>query len=134
MSYLWTSISECLFGKYDYVKIKRLKHVISFAFRHNSIYYKFIIACHPDKCFNHRKPPMSYNEYYYFGDWHYYDGNSKKLYEQIEEFNPKPENLELMVNLIEAECNLKRYKHTCAIIGEWVQYVVGLIPKDFFAI
>lgn len=124
----WNIISTCLFGHYEYLKVKHSEHVISFAFKHNSKYHKFIIACHPDSCFNNQSE-ITYSQYYSFGNWYYYDGNSKKLYEQLKVFNPTPKNLSLLVGILQAECNLTKYKSTCAIIGEWVQYVVSIVPK-----
>lgn len=115
-------------SSYSYLKIDIRRFVGKFFFVHDGYYHRStIVAGHPDNAFS----KMEYGtakEYNSEGDWYYYNGDSEALYRVLRNFNPKNDNLGVLVNLLEIECKIEKYQSTWEVISGWAAWVKSKIP------
>jgi len=114
-----------LFSKPSYLKIKITKYAGGFIFHHNGQYRKIIIcAGHPDNSFT-TVTTSTEKEYKEYGSFHTYNGESKNMFNVLNTYNPKKDNIEFILSRLETECDLKRFVGAWGAVTEWVKNVLN---------
>lgn len=124
---MFGSISYYFGGSTSYLKIKVREHLASFIYQKKSgQYVQQTFSCHPDNKFKTKK--IQDYKYYsnYSGDDYFFDGDWDRLHEILDEFNPKIASIAYLVNRLEVECDLQKYKSFWEKVNEWKDFVISI--------
>ncbi len=70
-------------------------------------------------------------DYYNYGDWFYYNGNSSGLYNVLTNYQPSRDNIPFLISRLETECEIHKYENTLQILWRWAKSTltcIGTIP------
>lgn len=117
-------------NSYSYLKIDIRRFSGKFIFQDGDIYRRITIAAgHPDNAFTSSQI-TTYSRYNSEGEWYYYNGDSTALYRVLNEFKPKSDNLTVLLNRLETDCCIQKYRNTWEVISDWVKWVKSQIPDQ----
>lgn len=117
----------------SYIKLKVTEHIACFIYPFNGTYKKCVISIHPDNQFNNITD-VTYSYYNnYHGNYYTFDGNYDAFNNILSTFNPTKNNLKLLINRLDCECDLIRYINLRQCIINWISTIGTLltnIPKS----
>ncbi len=114
----------------SYIKMKTTDHVMCLIYKYGKSYIKRCIAAHPDKSYN-KENIVDLNYYSkYTGNYYVFDGDYDNLHQILTEFQPHfikgVPNIDLLIERLECECDLRRYRNLWKKFIDWKYYVMTL--------
>jgi len=113
----------------SYMKMRFTDYSGGFAYEYpadSGKYEKVTLSVHPDNKFIQSRA-MTYNQYYAYGDWYYYDGDSFSLKAIFDDFNPKSQSIGYLVERLKVESSLRKYETTWETLTRWAEETERLI-------
>jgi len=115
----------------SYMKMKLTDFCGGFAYEYpadSGKYEKVIVSVHPDHQFINTYT-IHYDEYKMYGNWYCYDGRSSRLKAIFNDYDPKTQSIEYLLDRLRVESSLEEYETTWTVLKRWVTNTVKLI-KD----
>ncbi len=89
---------------------------------------KVIISAHPYNKFKN-DDMVSYNNYYKYGKWYYYDGKASNLNHVLTNYNPETQGVDYLINRLRTEGNLEEYETTWETLTRWAGNIIDAAKK-----